>query len=113
MPLPVSDELLQTPHLSEAELLREIAVTLFQQDRLTLAQAASFAEITQLEMQRILASRRIPLHYGLEDLEQDLDHEEPSAGVIAVSDTSPILNLCAVGRLELLRRLFGNRIASL
>jgi predicted HTH domain antitoxin len=72
MPLTVSDELLQTAHLSEVELLREIAVTLFQQDRLTLAQAASFADLTQLEVQRILASRRIPLHYRLDDLEHDL-----------------------------------------
>lgn len=73
MPLTVSDELLQTAHLTEAELLQEIAVTLFQQDRLTLGQAASFARLTQLvEMQRLLASRQIPLHYLLEDLEHDL-----------------------------------------
>lgn len=72
MPLTVSDELLQTAHLTEAELLQEIAVTLFQQDRLTLGQAASFAGLAQLEMQRLLASRRIPLHYSLEDLEHDL-----------------------------------------
>ena len=72
MPLTVSDELLQTAHLSEVELLQEIAVTLFQQDRLTLGQAAVFAGLTQLDMQRILASRRIPLHYGPEDLEHDL-----------------------------------------
>jgi predicted HTH domain antitoxin len=72
MPLTVSDELLQTAHLNEVELLLEIAVTLFQQDRLTLGQAAAFAGLTQLDMQRILASRRIPLHYGPEDLEHDL-----------------------------------------
>jgi predicted HTH domain antitoxin len=72
MPLTVSDELLQTAHLSEAELMQEIAVTLFQQDRLTLGQAAAFAGLTRLGMQRILASRRIPLHYGSEDLEHDL-----------------------------------------
>jgi len=58
--------------LSEAELLEEIAVTLFQQDRLTLGQTAAFAGLTQLEMQRILAARQIPLHYGPEDLDHDL-----------------------------------------
>lgn len=72
MPLTVSDELLETAHLTEAELLREIAITLFQQDRLTLGQAASFTGLTQLEMQRLLASRQISLHYALEDLEHDL-----------------------------------------
>ena len=72
MPVTVSDELLQTAKLSEAELRVEIAVTLFQQDRLTLGQAAAFAELPQLSMQRTLASRRIPIHYGAEDLEHDL-----------------------------------------
>ncbi len=72
MPVTVSDEVLQTAKLSEAEFRVEIAVTLFQQDRLTLGQAALFAELPQLDMQRMLASRRIPIHYGLEDLEHDL-----------------------------------------
>ena len=72
MPLTVSDELLHTAHLTEAELLHEIAITLFQQDRLTLGQAAGFAGLTQLDMQRLLASRQIPLHYGAEDLDHDL-----------------------------------------
>jgi predicted HTH domain antitoxin len=72
MAVTVSDELLQAAHLSETDLLMEIAVMLFQQDRLTLGQAAAFAGVGQLDMQRTLASRQIPLHYGLEDLEEDL-----------------------------------------
>ena len=72
MPVTVSDELLQSADLTEAELQIEIAVTLFQQDRLTLGQASIFANVDQIDMQRILASRRIPLHYGVEELEQDL-----------------------------------------
>ena len=72
MAVTVSDEVLQAAHLSEAELLIEIAVTLFQQDRLTLGQAAAFAGVGQLDMQRSLASRQTPLHYNLEDLEHDL-----------------------------------------
>ena len=72
MAVTVSDEVLQAAHLSEAELLIEIAVTLFQQDRLTLGQAAAFAGVGQLDMQRSLASRQTPVHYNLEDLEHDL-----------------------------------------
>ncbi len=72
MPVTVSDEVLQTAKLSEAEFRAEIAVTLFQQDRLTLGQAALFAELPQLDMQRMLASRRIPILYGIGDLEHDL-----------------------------------------
>lgn len=66
------DELLHAAHLSESELRLEIAVTLFQQDRLTLGQAARYCEISQVEMQRVLAKREIPLHYGAEELEADL-----------------------------------------
>jgi predicted HTH domain antitoxin len=72
MALTISDDLLETAHITEAELLQETAVTLFQQDRLTLGQAAAFAGLSQLAMQRLLASRHIPLHYGPEDLEHDL-----------------------------------------
>jgi predicted HTH domain antitoxin len=72
MPVIVPDELLQSAHLTEEELRIEIAVTLFQQDRLTLGQAAIFANLHQLDMQRTLARRRIPLHYGIEELEQDI-----------------------------------------
>ena len=72
MPVIVPDELLQSAHLTEAELRIEIAVTLFQQDRLTLGQAAIFANLPQLDMQQVLARRRIPLHYGVEAMEQDL-----------------------------------------
>ena len=66
------DELLHSAHLTEQELRLELAVTLFQQDRLTLGQAARYCELSQLELQRVLAARKIPLHYGLEELDADL-----------------------------------------
>jgi predicted HTH domain antitoxin len=47
-------------------------VLLFQQERLTLGQAAILAARPQLEFQRLLASRKIPLNYGVEEMEQDL-----------------------------------------
>lgn len=68
----VPDDLLTAANLTAAEFRLEMVVTLFQQDRLTLGQAAAFAGLTQLEMQRPLASRRIPLHYGMQDLDHDL-----------------------------------------
>jgi len=68
----IPDELLHAAKLTETELRIEIAVMLFQQDRLTLGQAATFANLRQLDMQGILAKRQIPLHYGIEELEQDL-----------------------------------------
>jgi predicted HTH domain antitoxin len=64
--------LLQSANLTEAELRIELAVRLFEQDRLTLGEAALFANLHQLDMQRLLASRRIPLHYGVKEMEEDL-----------------------------------------
>ena len=72
MTVTLSDDLLRTAHITEAELKAELAVTLFQQERLTLAQAASLAEIPRLGFQRLLASRCIPIHYDAADLQQDL-----------------------------------------
>ncbi len=71
MSLIISRETLEKIEMSEEQLRIEIAVMLFQQERFTLAQAARFAQINQLAFQRLLASRRIPLHYGMEELMED------------------------------------------
>lgn len=72
MAVTISDELLQSTRLTEVEFKRELAVFLFREERLTLAQAAKLAEMTRLQFQHLLASREIPVHYGPEELEQDL-----------------------------------------
>ncbi|HEX6819076.1 MAG TPA: UPF0175 family protein [Ktedonobacterales bacterium] len=72
MGLQISDEELEAAHLSAEELRSEIAVLLFQQERFTLGQASAFASMTQLDFQRLLASRRIPIHYDIGAFEDDL-----------------------------------------
>ncbi len=72
MALIVPDGLLRAAGMSEAEFKRELAVWLFQQERLTLAQASQFAEMTLVEFQHLLASRRIPVHYDVAEFEEDL-----------------------------------------
>jgi predicted HTH domain antitoxin len=72
MPVTIPDEVLAAAHLSELELKRELAVTLFQQERLTLAQASRLAELRQLAFQALLAERQIPIHYGIEEFHEDL-----------------------------------------
>ena len=72
MPLTIPDDLLQSAKLTEAELRLELALTLFQQDRLTLAQSARLAILPMLDFQRALAARGIALHYGVDAMEQDL-----------------------------------------
>ena len=72
MPVTIPDDVLAAAHISEPELKRELALTLFEQDRLTLAQASRFAEIGQLAFQALLADRRIPIHYGVKEFQEDL-----------------------------------------
>ena len=72
MSLTIPDEVLQAARISESELRREIAVMLFERDKLTLAQASRLADMDRLQFQHLLASRGIPIHYGIEDFEQDL-----------------------------------------
>jgi predicted HTH domain antitoxin len=62
----ISDEV--PARLSEPEL----ALALFQQERLTLAQASRFAEMNQVAFQAPLAERQIPIHYGVEEFREDL-----------------------------------------
>ena len=64
--------MLTAAHLSEPELKQELALALFQQERLTLAQASRIAEVTQLAFQALLAERRIPIHYGIVEFREDL-----------------------------------------
>jgi predicted HTH domain antitoxin len=58
--------------MSEAELHQEIAVLLFERNKLTLAQASRFAHLSRLQFQYVLASRQIPVHYDVAECEDDL-----------------------------------------
>jgi predicted HTH domain antitoxin len=68
----ISDEVLTAAHIGEPELKQELALALFQQERLTLAQASRLAEISQLSFQALLAERQIPIHYGVEEFREDI-----------------------------------------
>ncbi len=72
MPVTISDELLSAADITEPELKRELALALFQQDRLTLSQASRLAEMSQLAFQGLLAERQIPVHYGIDEFREDM-----------------------------------------
>ncbi len=72
MSLVIADEILTKTRMTEAEMNQEIAVMLFQKEKLTLAQASRFANMHRIAFQHLLASRKIPVHYGVEDFEQDI-----------------------------------------
>jgi predicted HTH domain antitoxin len=71
----VQDDLVKNTHLdtlTEAEARLALAVGLFAEERLTLAQAAQFAGFDFLGFQRELALRQIPVHYGSREFAEDL-----------------------------------------
>jgi len=72
MNVAIPDEVLQTSGMTEADLKLELAVMLFEREKLTLAQASLLAGMDQLRFQRVLGVRRIPIHYGVEEFEEDL-----------------------------------------
>jgi predicted HTH domain antitoxin len=59
MSIVISEDLLYSTHLSEGEMKQEIAVMLFEKDKLTLGPAARFAEMSQWRFQHLLANRAI------------------------------------------------------
>jgi len=72
MTVMIPDEIIQVTRMSESELLQEIAVMLFAKEKLTLGQASKLAKMTQIQFQHVLSSRQIPVHYDVEEFQQDL-----------------------------------------
>ena len=65
----ISDDILESAHVTEAEVRSEIAVARFARERLTLAQAARLADLPHLDFQPLLAERKVPIHYDVGELE--------------------------------------------
>lgn len=68
----IPDDILQATRMTEEELRQEIAVLLFQKERLTLGQASRLVGMSRLQFQHLLASRQIPLHYDIAEFEEDI-----------------------------------------
>jgi predicted HTH domain antitoxin len=72
MDVTISDDMVRCAGLTEGELRTELAVALFQQERLTLGQASRLAGMGLDEFLRLLGSRKIPMHYAEAELEEDI-----------------------------------------
>ncbi|MEM7658934.1 MAG: UPF0175 family protein [Bacteroidota bacterium] len=72
MTIEIADELLRQTRLSEEELKLELAIRLFEIERLSFGQARKLAGLHVIAFQQALAKQRISLHYEVEEFEQDL-----------------------------------------
>jgi predicted HTH domain antitoxin len=59
-------------NISFSGLQLEFAVFLYERKIISLEQACNLADIDIAEIQYILGSRKIPIHYDIEDFEKDM-----------------------------------------
>ena len=65
-------EIVHTARMTPEELRQELAAYLFQQGKLSFGKAREMAGMTTWAFQQLLGARGIPVHYDVEDYEQDL-----------------------------------------
>lgn len=71
--LVLPEDIIQATRMSDKELKQEIAIMLFQKEKLTLGQASRLAGMSHIQFQHLLASREIPVHYDVDEFEEDLE----------------------------------------
>ena len=74
MIIELPDAILLKAQTTEKTVRLHVAIALFKEELLTLGQAALVAELPQLIFQQELGKRKIPVHYGVEELLEDLEH---------------------------------------
>ncbi len=65
MSLVISDEIVKASGFSEDELLLELVLLLFQQDKISLGRAAELLKMPQIRFQKLIADRHICVHYDV------------------------------------------------
>lgn len=64
-------EVLQSSRMTAQELRRELALHLFERDKLSFGKARELAEMSVWDFQQFLGSRGISVHYDVEAYEND------------------------------------------
>jgi predicted HTH domain antitoxin len=64
-------DVMRTTRMSPDELKRELALTLFQQGKVSFGKARELTGMTVWAFQQLLGSREIPVHYDVEDYLED------------------------------------------
>lgn len=72
MSLVISDDIVKASGFSESELLLEIVIMLFQQDKISLGKASELLGMHRMQFQKLLAARGICVHYDVAEFQEDL-----------------------------------------
>jgi len=68
----IPSEIPRAARMTPSDLRIELAVTLFQQGRISFGKGRELADMDFWSFQRLLGSRGIPPHYDLQEYQQDL-----------------------------------------
>jgi|UPI0005845AF7 predicted HTH domain antitoxin len=72
MSVVIPDDLVQASGMSEAELLQEIVLMLFEQKKISIGKASNLLGMNLIQFQHLIASREICIHYDSDDLKADV-----------------------------------------
>ena len=72
MQVSIKPELAGELEVSQADLLVELAVLLYQREKLSLGRAAQLAGMGKWAFNDLLAARDVPMHYDEGDLRRDM-----------------------------------------
>ena len=67
----VPREIIHATRMTPQDLKRELAIFLFQQGKLSFGKAREMTGMTVWVFQQLLASRKISIHYDIEDYDED------------------------------------------
>jgi len=70
--LAIPQDILSSARLTLDDLKVELAVHLYEEGRLSVGKARELANMSLWTFRHLLASRKIPVHYTVDDLEDDV-----------------------------------------
>lgn len=68
----IPSEVIHAARMTPEELKRELAIHLFREGKLSIGKACELAGMNVWDFQNFLGSRGIPIHYDIDEYEEDL-----------------------------------------
>ncbi|MEC4983347.1 MAG: UPF0175 family protein [Oscillatoria sp. PMC 1068.18] len=68
----IPDHILQAARITEAELIIEVAIMLYKQEKISSGKARAWTGLSVIEFQEELAKRGLNVNYDVEDFQEDL-----------------------------------------
>ena len=68
----IPQDILDSARISVPEIKVELAIHLYAQGRMSIGKARELAEMSLWQFRHLLAARQIPVHYDVDDLEDEV-----------------------------------------